>query len=153
MFKPKGSAEPLSEQPNCCKPHRPSLKLVFRPAARMSELAIRYPQFSKALLAINARVVDLLPIACERYYHPSQQGSWSIKKVLPAVVPELRYDALGSVQDSGMAMEAFLDAIHPDTHIECKNQIEQQLLAYCKLDTYAMVRLWQVFSGQTDLRL
>ena len=76
-----------------------------------------------------------------------------IKKVLPAVVPELRYDALDGVQDGGMAMEAFLEAIHPDTPAERKNQIEQQLLAYCKLDTYAMVRLWQVFAGRTDLKL
>ena len=121
--------------------------------ARMSELAIRYPQLSEDLLAINARVVDLLPIARERYYHPSQQGSWSIKKVLPAVVPEMRYDALDGVQDGGMAMEAFLEAIHADTSAERKNQIEQQLLAYCKLDTYAMVRLWQVFAGRTDLKL
>ena len=121
--------------------------------ARMRELAIRHPRFSAALLAINARVVDLLPIARERYYHPSQQGSWSIKKVLPALVPELRYDALDGVQDGGMAMEAFLEAIHPDTHAERKNQIEQQLLAYCKLDTYAMVRLWQVFAGRTALKL
>ena len=121
--------------------------------ARMSELAIRYPQFSKDLLAINARVVDLLPIARERYYHPSQQGSWSIKKVLPAVVPELSYDALDGVQDGGMAMEAFLDAIDPETSAERKSQIEQQLLAYCKLDTYAMVRLWQVFAGRTELKL
>lgn len=121
--------------------------------ARMSELATRYPKFSAALLAINTRVVDLLPIARERYYHPSQQGSWSIKKVLPAVVPELRYDALDGVQDGGMAMEAFLEAIHPDTPAVRKTQIEQQLLAYCKLDTYAMVRLWQVFAGRTDLKL
>lgn len=121
--------------------------------ARMSELATRYPHLSAALLALNARVVDLLPIARERYYHPSQQGSWSIKKVLPAVVPELRYDALDGVQDGGMAMEAFLEAIHPDTNPERKNQIEQQLLAYCKLDTYAMVRLWQVFAGRTELKL
>ncbi len=121
--------------------------------SRMSELAARYPQFRDALLAINARVVDLLPIARERYYHPSQQGSWSIKKVLPAVVPELRYDALDGVKDGGGAMDAFLEAIHPDTKPERKIQIEQQLLAYCKLDTYAMVRLWQVFAGRTDLKL
>ena len=120
---------------------------------RISELAARYPQFRDALLAINSRVVDLLPIARERYYHPSQQGSWSIKKVLPAVVPELRYDALDGVQDGGGAMDAFLVAIHPDTSTERKQQIEQQLLAYCKLDTYAMVRLWQVFAGRTDLSL
>ena len=121
--------------------------------ARMSELAIRYPQLSKDLLAINARVVDLLPIARERYYHPSQQGSWSIKKVLPAVVPELRYDTLDGVQDGGAAMEAFIEAIHPDTSPERKSLIEQQLLAYCKLDTYAMVRLWQVLAGRTEIKL
>jgi hypothetical protein len=121
--------------------------------ARIRELAERYPSISESLLAINERVVDLLPIARERYYHPSQQGSWSIKKVLPAVVPELRYDALDGVQDGGMAMDAFLEAIHPNTNAERKAQIKQQLLAYCKLDTYAMVRLWQVFAGRTDMRL
>lgn len=121
--------------------------------ARIRELAERNPELSESLLAINERVVDLLPIARERYYHPSQQGSWSIKKVLPAVVPELRYDALDGVQDGGMAMEAFLEAIHPNTNTERKVQIKQQLLAYCKLDTYAMVRLWQVFAGRTDMRL
>jgi hypothetical protein len=86
-------------------------------------------------------------------YHPSQQGSWSIKKVLPAVVPELRYDALDGVQDGGMAMESFLEAIHPNTSVERKREIERQLLNYCKLDTYAMARLWQVFAGRTDLAL
>lgn len=121
--------------------------------ARIRELVERYAHLSAPLLAINERVVDLLPIARERYYHPSQEGSWSIKKVLPAVVPELRYDALDGVQDGGMAMEAFLEGIHPDTSAERKAQIEQQLLAYCKLDTYAMVRLWQVFAGRTELRL
>ena len=121
--------------------------------ARIRELAERYPEMSQSLLAINARVVDLLPVARERYYHPSQEGSWSIKKVLPAVVPELRYDQLEGVQHGGMAMEAFLEGIHPDTSAERKNEIERQLLAYCNLDTYAMVRLWQVFSGRTDLRL
>lgn len=121
--------------------------------ARIRELAERFPSLSQPLLAINDRVVDLLPVARKRYYHPSQQGSWSIKKVLPAVVPELRYDTLDGVQDGGMAMDAFLEGIHPDTTPERKTQIKQQLLAYCKLDTYAMVRLWQVFSGHTYLRL
>jgi hypothetical protein len=121
--------------------------------ARISELAERYPHLGTQLLAINTRVVDLLPIARARYYHPSQQGSWSIKKVLPAVVPELRYDSLDGVQDGGMAMDAFLEGIHPNTSTARKAEIEQQLLAYCGLDTYAMVRLWQVFAGRTDLGL
>lgn len=52
--------------------------------ARIRELAERFPSLSPPLLAINDRIVDLLPVARECYYHPSQQGSWSIKKVLPA---------------------------------------------------------------------
>ena len=89
----------------------------------------------------------MFPIAQKRYYHPSQHGSWSIKKVLPAVAPDLRYDALEGVQDGGMAMTAFLEAISPVTSVARKAQINQQLLDYCGLDTYAMVRLWQFFAG------
>jgi len=120
---------------------------------RIKELALLYPALSKQLLAINTRIVDLLPIAREHYYHPSQQGSWSIKKVLPAVVPELSYETLEGVQDGGMAMSAFLEAIDKNTDEVRKAEIKQQLLAYCKLDTYAMVKLWQIFSGRTDLEL
>ena len=121
--------------------------------SRINELAARFAHCSAQLLAISARLVDLLPIARQHYYHPSQQGSWSIKSVLPAAVPELSYQALEGVQDGGMAMEAFQEAIHPTTTVERKAKIREQLLAYCKLDTYAMVRLWQVFAGRTDLRL
>lgn len=120
---------------------------------RICELAQRHPNHSDALLAINARIVDLLPIARERYYHPSQEGSWSIKKVLPALVPELSYADLDGVQDGGKAQEAFMEAIHPNTSTERKSQLECQLLEYCKLDTYAMVRLWQVFANRTELKL
>ncbi len=115
---------------------------------RISELAQRYPDLALSLLNINDRVVDLLPIARNRYYHPNQQGSWSIKAVLPAAVPDLSYDQLTGVQDGGMAMEAFVEAISPDTTLERKAEIEGQLLAYCQLDTLAMVRLWQLFSGR-----
>ena len=121
--------------------------------SRISELADRFPQHRQALLSLNERIVDLLPIARERYYHPSQHGSWSIKAVLPAAVPELNYSDLDGVQDGGMAMEAFLEALHPQTASDRKKLIRDQLLAYCKLDTYAMVRLWQVFSGHADLSL
>lgn len=116
--------------------------------ARIRELAERFPRFKKSLLAINERIVDLLPIARQRYYHPSQHGSWSIKKVLPAIAPDLSYAALDGVQDGGMAMDAFLEAISSNTELVRKKQIEQQLLKYCELDTYAMIRLWQFFTGQ-----
>jgi hypothetical protein len=117
---------------------------------RIKELGERFPRLKRSLLAINERIVDLLRIAEQRYYHPSQQGSWSIKKVLPAVAPDLRYDALDGVQDGGMAMDAFVEAISPSTSSARKAQIERQLLEYCGLDTYAMVRIWAYFSGRTD---
>ncbi|MDA8383151.1 MAG: DUF2779 domain-containing protein, partial [Betaproteobacteria bacterium] len=121
--------------------------------ARMSELATRFPDLKEGLDAIIARVVDLLPIARNRYYHPSQKGSWSIKAVLPAVVPELSYDALDGVRNGGEAQEAFLEAIAPQTSDETRETLRAQLLTYCGLDTYAMVRLWQVFAGRTDWSL
>lgn len=121
--------------------------------SRIRELAERFPRMRRSLLAINERIVDLLTVAQERYYHPSQQGSWSIKKVLPAVVPDLRYDALDGVQDGAMAMDAYLEAINPGATKARKEQIGRQLHEYCGLDTYAMVRLWQFFSGRNDLTL
>ena len=117
--------------------------------ARIKELAERFPALRRRLLGINARVVDLLPIARERYYHPMQKGRWSIKQILPAIAPDLSYDALDGVQDGGLAMEAYQEAIAAETTPQRKAQIERQLLAYCRLDTYAMVRLWGFFTGRT----
>ncbi|MBV2209612.1 MAG: DUF2779 domain-containing protein [Thermomonas sp.] len=115
--------------------------------ARIRELSDRFPRLAKPLLALNERVVDLLPVARDHYYHPSQKGSWSIKAVLPALCPDLKYGDLDGVQDGGMAMSAYLEAIAAHTSQSRTSEIEQQLLAYCALDTYAMVRLWSIFSG------
>jgi hypothetical protein len=67
---------------------------------------------------------------------------------LPALCPDLRYDDLVGVQDGGMAMSAFVEALAPQTSAARKAEIKRQLLDYCKLDTYAMVRLWSAFSGK-----
>ena len=110
-------------------------------SARIKELAKRFVTQSKALLSLVDRLVDLLPITKAHYYHPSQQGSWSIKAVLPALVPALAYDQLEEVQDGGGAQLAFLEIIATETTAERKAQRIKQLLAYCKLDTLAMVRV------------
>ena len=120
--------------------------------ARISELAKRFGKLSSELLAIKERLVDLHPITKANYYNPSQRGSWSIKAVLPAIAPDLSYAALQGVQNGGMAMEAYLEAIHADTLAERKAEIEEQVLAYCGLDTFAMVRLWQFLAGRNELQ-
>ncbi len=120
---------------------------------RIRELAQRFPRLKTRLLTIAERIVDLLPVAQQHYYHPDMQGSWSIKKVLPCLAPSLSYDALDGVQSGGQAMAAYIKASDIFVEPEVVATIEAQLLRYCKLDTYAMVRLWQVFAGRTDLEL
>jgi hypothetical protein len=115
---------------------------------RIKELADRYPELQRPLRAINARIFDLLKVAEQYYYNPIQQGSWSIKSVLPAIAPDLSYEALDGVQDGRMAMEAYLKAVHQQTSQTRKDEIREQLLAYCCLDTFAMVRLWEYFVGR-----
>lgn len=112
---------------------------------RIKELAERFPKLKKSLLAINERIFDLLKVAEARYYHPSQQGSWSIKKVLPAIASDLSYDALDGVQDGGMAMEVFKEAIAKECSNENKQKIDRQLRLYCGMDTLAMLRLFKLF--------
>lgn len=114
---------------------------------RLADLAQRFPRAKQALSAITERIVDLHPVAHDHFYHPDQQGSWSIKKVLPAACPDLSYEALEGVRDGSMAQDAFLEAIAPATSPHRKAEIERQLVAYCSLDTYAMVRLWDFLSG------
>jgi predicted RecB family nuclease len=116
-------------------------KMVIR------DLADRFPTYAAALETIIERVVDLHPIAKNRYYHPSQHGSWSLKVVLPTLCPELSYGSLDGVQDGSMAVSAYQEAIAPETTNERKAQIQSQLREYCKLDTFAMVRIWEMFRG------
>ena len=119
---------------------------------RLAELAQRFPHLRRALTVISERIVDLYPIARDHFYHPSQQGSWSIKCVLPAACPDLSYETLDGVRDGAMAQAAFLEALAPQTSLARKAEIERQLTVYCELDTHAMVLLWDLLSGQFMLR-
>ena len=112
--------------------------------SRIKELAAAFPDLAPALHAAVDRVVDLLPITREYYYHPDMRGSWSIKAVLPTIAPELAYEHL-TVADGGMAQNAFLEIMQPNILPERREHLRQALLDYCALDTWAMVRLTQFF--------
>lgn len=114
---------------------------------RLTELAGRHTDLAPGLLAIKRRLVDLWPIAVRRHYHPRQQGSWSIKKLLPALVPALRYEDLEGVSDGGSAQDAYMQAIESGTSEERRSKLRAQLLAYCELDTWATVEIWNVLAG------
>lgn len=109
---------------------------------RIEELARAFPRFAKPLYAIYDRIADLMtPFSNQWYYHPDMQGSNSIKRVLPVLVPGLSYDVL-DIHDGSMAMDAFLRLVKRDPDVvEQKEQTLNNLKAYCALDTLAMVRI------------
>ena len=110
---------------------------------RLSELRSWLPEFGERIVAIQARLFDLLPVVREHTYHPSYAGSYSIKSVLPALVPEMTYEgmAVSNGQDAGLAWESLMRGNLDSGERE---RIKKALLAYCEQDTLAMVRLLDV---------
>lgn len=104
------------------------------------DLAEVFPDLAETLAQIEAKVVDLLPVTRNCYYHRDQRGSWSIKAVLPTVAPELAYDDL-DVKDGGAAQQAWFETANAETSEERREQLRAGLEAYCARDTEAMMVL------------
>ena len=115
--------------------------LTYSPFERqvIHGLARRFPDLRPALEAAAARILDLLPLIRQHYYHPAMRGSFSIKAVLPTVAPHLSYADLGDVKDGTAAQVAFEEAIAADTPRARRDELRNALLKYCALDTLAMV--------------
>ena len=110
---------------------------------RNSKLAELHPDYSEFLEVINDKMFDLMTIFSKNYYvDPAFKGSSSIKKVLPVIVPELTYKSL-HISKGDQASERWERMISGDTPKEEKEQIEKDLLEYCKLDTWAMVKIYE----------
>jgi predicted RecB family nuclease len=109
-------------------------------ASRLKELAEAYPPFAAKIQKVIDRMVDLLPLAREHYYHPDMMGSWSIKAVFPTMVPDLAYDDL-EVGDGMQAQEAFRHILSQEIDTDQRESKRKSLLAYCERDTLAMVRV------------
>lgn len=108
---------------------------------RNSEMGEMHPEFAEFFNNVNARVYDLMMIFKNGYYvHKDFYCSASIKKVLPVVVPELSYEHLG-IKEGATALNSWGEMIKRDTPDERKEQIYNDLLKYCELDTLAMVKI------------
>lgn len=115
---------------------------------RIQDLAERHQEWAEPLGKYLARIVDLLPLVKDHYYHPDMMGSFSIKKVLPTIAPDLNYEELDEVQEGTGAALAYIEAaLNPDTSPERRNIIERNLFAYCKQDTWAMVEIAHFLAG------
>lgn len=107
---------------------------------KLNDLIEVFPQHQKELQSIIDRLVDLMIPFRERWYYlPEMQGSYSIKKVLPALVPELSYSDL-EISEGGIASNTFAEMVM-GTFIGDIQKTRKDLLEYCKLDTYAMVKI------------
>lgn len=112
-------------------------------SSRLTELAVSFPEYEADVVRINSRMKDLMLIFQQRlYYVPEMKGSYSIKQVLPAMVPGFSYDNM-PVGDGGSASMAFTSLI-TETDPEKISTTRQNLLEYCKLDTMAMVEIMKV---------
>jgi predicted RecB family nuclease len=107
---------------------------------RLSELASWLPEFSGRINKIQRRLWDLLPIVRNHVYHPAFAGSYSLKSVLPALVPEMSYAGLevADGQVAGLAWESIVAGECSETEHQRK---QKALLDYCRQDTLGMVRL------------
>jgi hypothetical protein len=105
-------------------------------------MADALPALAGPLRSIADRLVDLLPLVRNHVYHPDFGGSFSLKSVLPAMVPELRYDtlAIGDGETASLELERLLFQ-EAELTPEAKAQLRGDLLRYCHQDTWGLVKL------------
>jgi hypothetical protein len=110
---------------------------------RIRELAELFDDLSDHLMNIHGNIKDLMqPFRKRAFYSRDMGGSYSIKLVLPALFPddaELDYHALDLIHDGGEAMNAYTEL--PGKAPEERQRVRAALLAYCRLDTLALVRI------------
>jgi hypothetical protein len=122
--------------------HGPILVWSAFEAHRLTELAAALPDRAAALAAVQARLVDLLPIVREHVYHPGFAGSFSIKRVAPVLAPAVRYDDLDGVADGGAAATALARLARGAVEsVDEEAALRRALLEYCRRDTLALVEL------------
>jgi hypothetical protein len=106
-------------------------------------LAQFVPDATEFLADINDRMVDLMmPFSSGAYIDHRFKGSASIKNVLPVLVPELSYKEL-SIQEGAAAQRLWMQAVLDGKLDEQKQKILDDLIEYCKLDTLAMVKIYE----------
>ncbi len=115
----------------------------------LNDLAELFPAEAEWLAGLNDRMVDLIvPFRRFWYHHPAQQGSCSLKAVLPAVT-DLGYDEL-EIADGNHAARAYFEAVYGATTPAARDLVLGKLLEYCKLDTLAMVEILRVVEAAAD---
>ena len=110
-------------------------------------LAASFPEYASALRSMIKRLWDQLAVLRKHYEHPRFYGSKSLKSVLPVLVPSLSYKNL-DLQTGGDAPAVWNMMLRASTETE-KQEWDQRLRAYCKLDTLALVEIHKVLQEKS----
>ena len=113
----------------------------------LTDMARLFPQYGSRLESLCDRLFDLLDVVRGHYYHPGFHGSYSLKSTLPALAPDMAYTDL-EIQGGDVASIAYARMIAEDTLESEETQIREALLAYCKRDTEAMVRVLDALKSE-----
>jgi hypothetical protein len=106
----------------------------------LNDLAKWFPEYSEQIKRIIRNIRDLMiPFRRKDIYRWEMGGSYSIKYVLPALVPEMNYKEM-EISDGGMASSAWLNMLALE-NLEETEKTRKALLDYCKMDTLAMVSI------------
>ena len=104
----------------------------------LKDLALAFPEFDAWVNQVRPRFVDLLmPFRRFDYYHPSQKGSASIKRVLPALTGS-SYEGL-NISDGQQASITYQSVTYGNATDEVRNGVRADLEKYCALDTEGMI--------------
>jgi predicted RecB family nuclease len=113
----------------------------------LKNLAQGVPHLAAELLGIAERLIDLLPLVRNHIYHPEFGGSFSIKKVLPALVPGLSYADLPINEGETATLQLMRLLFEETLKGEERAKLRRALLAYCERDSWAMVKLLERIRG------
>jgi hypothetical protein len=107
-------------------------------------MASMMPEYKDFLISVNERIVDLMiPFQKGWYVDKDFMGSASIKNVLPVIAPELSYKDM-DISEGATAQRLWMEAVYTDKNSEAeKTKLMESLRAYCELDTYAMVKIFE----------
>lgn len=110
--------------------------------ACLRHLATAIPGLEEPLTDIANRLIDLLPVVRNNIYHPDFDGSFSLKRVLPALFPELGYSALPIADGGSASLELDRLLFHRETlDSGTREKLRGDLLRYCRHDSWGLAKL------------
>ncbi len=125
--------------------------LVYSPfeSTVIGGLAAGLPDLAAALGRIRARLFDLLPVVRGGVYAREFRGSYSLKRVAPALVSGFGYADLEPVASGGDAALALARLMCEQPPEEERLRLRAALLRYCARDTMALLEVHAVLHERT----